>query len=276
MSSELKNRYRQIRKLSVQLKKQNISAYAASTAFFFFLSLVPMLILLCTIIPFTPLTASNLIMVVTDVTPDAIDSLVISLINEVYEKSAGILSMALLITFWSAGKGVLALMQGLNAIHAVEEERNYFVVRIVASFYTLIMLVMIILSLLIMVFGNALVEMLLHEIPHMQAVASFLLNFRFVVSWCILTVFFAMIYAYIPNRKLRFREQLSGAMFSAIVWSVFSWGFSLYVGNNSLGGVYGSLTIVMIVMLWMYFCMYIVLAGAYLNQYLNQKEEIES
>lgn len=257
-----------------ELKNENISAFAASTAFFLFLSLVPMLILLCTIIPYTPLTEQNLITVVTELTPDVMDPLVIGLIREVYEKSAGILSVALLVTLWSAGKGVLALMRGLNAINGVEEERNYFVVRIVASFYTLIVLVMIILSLFIMVFGNALVELLLYKIPHLQTLMSFLMNFRFIVVWAVLTVFFAMIYAYIPNRKLRLKEQLPGAMFSAIAWSVFSWVFSIYVGSNRLGGVYGSLTIVIVVMLWMYFCMYIVLLGAYWNQYLNKKNRV--
>lgn len=267
----MKGIIRRIREISTQLKKENISAFAASTAFFFFLSLVPMLIMLCTIIPFTPLTEQNLITAITDITPDVIDPLVVSLVNEVYEKSAGILSIALLATLWSAGKGVMALMRGLNAINDVEEERNYFFVRIVASFYTLIVLIMIILSLFIMVFGNALVDVLLYRIPRLQSVVFFLMNFRFIVVWVVLTVFFAMIYAYIPNRKLKFKEQLPGAMFSAIVWSVFSWGFSIYVGNSSLGGVYGGLTIVIIVMLWMYYCMYIVMLGAYLNQYLDDR-----
>ena len=61
---------------SAQMKKQNISAFAASIAFFFFLSVVPMLIMICTIIPFTPLTEENLVEAVTDVTPDKIDPLV--------------------------------------------------------------------------------------------------------------------------------------------------------------------------------------------------------
>lgn len=259
------------KEISAQLKSRNISAFAASTAFFLFLSLVPMLIMLCTIIPYTPLTEKNLIMAITDIMPNVMDPLVIGLVNEVYEKSAGILSIALLATLWSAGKGVMALMGGLNAINDVEEERNYFLVRIVASFYTMIVLLMIILSLLIMVFGNALVEVLLYKIPQLQSVVPFLMNFRFIVVWIVLTIFFAMIYAYIPNRKLKFREQLPGAMFSAIVWSVFSWGFSIYVENSGLGGVYGSLTIVIIIMLWMYFCMYIVMVGAYLNQYMDDE-----
>jgi len=228
-----------------------------------------MLIMVCTMIPYTPLTEQNLTTAIADVTPDIIDPLVQSLVREVYDKSAGILSFAILATLWTAGKGVMALMQGLNAINDVEEERNYFLVRMVASFYTLVMLVVMVISLFIMVFGNALVNVILHRIPQLRVVAAFLMNFRFIFVWFILTVLFAMIYSYIPNIKLRFRDQLPGAMFSAIVWSVFSWGFSIYVGWERAGGIYGSLSIIIIVMLWMYFCMYIVMVGAYLNRYFG-------
>ncbi len=262
------------RDFSVQMKKQNISAFAASTAFFLFLSLMPMLIVICAIIPFTPLTEQNLVAAITEVTPDAADLLAEGLIHEVYEKSAGILSIAVLTTLWAAGKGVLALIRGLNAINDVDEERNYFFVRMVASFYTLIMLLILIVSLFIMVFGNALVGLVLTKVPQLQVLVSFIMNFRFVFVWMILTILFAMIYAYIPNIKLKFKKQLPGAMFSAIVWSTFSWGFSMYVGWEQASGMYGSLSIVIIVMLWMYFCMYIIMLGAYLNRYFNQMEEV--
>ncbi len=256
-----------MRSFSVQMKKQNISAHAASTAFFFFLSLVPMLVMICTVIPYTPLTEENLVSVVTGITPDMIDPMAESLIGEVYEKSAGILSIALLATIWSAGKGVLALMRGLNDINDVEERRNYFFVRMVSSFYTVVMLLVVILSLFLMVFGNRLVNLILYKVPQLQSLFSFLMNFRFVVVWVVLTILFAMAYAYIPNVKLKFRGQLTGAMFTAIVWSVFSWGFSIYVDSGNAASIYGSVSIIVIVMLWLYFCMYIFLVGAYLNRY---------
>ncbi len=261
--------FRMMQKFSVQMKKQHISAFAASTAFFLFLSLVPMLIMVCTIIPYTPLTEENLMTAVTVIIPDVMDPLAKTLIAEVYDKSAGILSIAVIATIWSAGKGVLALMQGLNAINGVKEERNYFLVRLVSSFYTLVMLVIMILSLFVMVFGNALVAVVLYRIPQLQILVSFLMNFRFIFVWAVLTVLFAMIYAYIPNIKLQFREQLPGAMFSAIGWSVFSWGFSLYVGRAEAYNIYGRLSIIVIVMIWMYFCMYIIMVGAYLNRYFS-------
>ena len=254
---------------SSKMRKQNISAYAASIAFFFFLSVVPMLIAICTIIPFTPLTEEDLVMAVTDLTPEMVDPLAESLISDVYNRSAGILSVALFAMIWSAAKGVMALMQGLNAVNGVEEKRNYFVIRLIASLYTVVMLVVVILSLFIMVFGNQLVNLMLHRIPNLVRVVGFAMNFRFILVWVILSLLFAAVYAYVPDKKLHFKEQIPGAVFSAVVWSIFSWGFSIYVARGNTYGIYGSLSIIIIVLLWMYFCMYIIMIGACLNRYFN-------
>lgn len=249
-----------------RMKKQNISTYAASTAFFFFLSVVPMLILVCAILPYTPLTQENLAALVTDFLPVQIAPLAEGLIAEVYRNSSGMLSVALLATAWSAAKGVMALMRGLNSVNGVEEQRNYFVVRAIASFYTLVMLLVVILSLFVMVFGDQLVAFALHRIPSLQRVVSFAMNFRFLLVWAVLAVLFAAIYAYVPNKKLKFRDQIPGAVFASVVWSIFSWAFSYYVTYGNSYGIYGSLSIIVIVLLWMYFCMYIIMIGAFLNQ----------
>lgn len=252
--------------LSSGMKKKNISVFSAGTAFFFFLSLVPMLIMLCTLLPYTPLTKENLMMAVRDLMPERMAPLMEGLIREVYEKSAGILSVAAIATLWSAGKGVLALMRGLNAVNDVEEKRNYFVVRLIASFYTALMLVVLLLSLVVMIFGDRVVDMVLYRIPQLKILVEFLMCFRFLAVWVVLTLIFSAIYAYLPDKKLRFREQISGASFAAMVWGVFSWGFSLYVDWADYS-VYGSLAIIILIMLWMYFCMYIILVGAYLNTF---------
>ena len=110
-------------------------------------------------------------------TPDIADAMVESLVVDVYESSVGILPVALIAMVWSAAKGVMALMLGLNAVNGVDEKRNYFVIRFIASFYTLIMLVVLILSLFFMVFGNQLVDIALHRIPQLQMFVSLLMNF---------------------------------------------------------------------------------------------------
>jgi len=269
----MKRIYSAVKNFTGQMKRKNISAFAASTAFFLILSTVPMLIMICAVIPYTPVTQKNLQEAVTQLTPDMIDELVIRLISEVFDKSAGALSIAALATLWSAGKGVLALTRGLNAISGVDENRNYFLLRILASLYTVVMLVVLIVSLVVMVFGNQLVNLILYKVPQIRTLVRFLMNFRFLAVWAILMLLFAAIYAYVPDQKLKFKDQLPGAAFASVGWSIFSWGFSLYVNRSNTYTIYGSLSIVVIVMLWLYFCMYIIMIGAYLNRYLDERDE---
>lgn len=258
-----------MRDFGKQMSRKNISAFAASTAFFLFLSLVPMLIVICTVIPFTPLTESNLLQAITEITPDMLDPLMVEIVSDVYEKSAGVLSVAAVVTLWTAGKGMLALIRGLNAINEVEEERNYFVLRAVASVYTFVMLVILIMSLVINVFGKVLLDMLFHKVPGTEFLFDILVHFRFLVVWLIMTVLFAAVYAYIPNKRLKFKGQFLGAIFSAVVWNVFSWGFSVYVEVNGRYNTYGSLTMIILVMLWLYFGIYIFFIGAHINRYFG-------
>lgn len=265
--------YKMVREFTTSMKRENLSAFASSAAFFIFVSLVPILIVVCTIIPYTPLTQGNLLRIITEITPDRLDGIVVNIVEDVYVRSAGVLSVAIILTLWSAGKGVLAIIRGLNAVNDVEEERNYFVVRIVSSFYTLIILLIVLVSMILLVFGNRLINMLLRTVPRLEVLFSFLLNFRFLFVWAILTMIFSAFYTYLPNKKLRFRAQLPGASFAAVIWSIFSWGFSVYVNRGGAFSVYGSLAIVVIFMLWLYFCFYIIFIGAYVNRHMDELEE---
>lgn len=250
-----------------QMSKQNISAFSANTAFFIFLSLIPMLIMMCTIIPYTPLSEMSLVNAITEITPDAFNPLLVSVISQVYDKSAGILSVAAVATIWSAGKGVLALIRGLNAVNGVEEERNYFVVRTVASIYTVIVMIMLILLLIMSVFGNVIVIVIEKYIPNISLLFDVLFKLRFILVWTVLTFFLTLIYAYLPARKRKLFYQIPGAAVSAILWSGFSWIFSAYVDSYDGVTAYGTLSIIILIMLWLYFGIYIVMVGAYLNRY---------
>jgi membrane protein len=73
----------------------------------------------------------------------------------------------------------------------------------------------------------------------------------------------------VPDKKMKYKKQLPGALFSAILWYVFSYVFSLYVDRFNGYSIYGSLTFVVVIMLWFYFCMYIILMGAQMNRYFS-------
>ena len=258
-----------LRDFNWQMTKKNISAFAASTAFFLFLSMIPLLMALCAVLPYTTLTEDNLISAITQFTPDAMDAMVVRIVSDVYARSAGTITVFALVAIWSAAKAMLALIYGLNEVNDFEEKRNYFVLRTIACFYTVIILVAIVIALLVMVVGNVIVDILLADIPPLHIVVRFIMHFRFLVSWVILTFIFAMIYAFVPSRKLRFKQQLPGAAFAAVLWSAASFAFAVYVDHFNGFGTYGSLTTVVILMLWFYMLMYILMIGAHINRYFG-------
>lgn len=257
-----------IRNFIKKVSRDNVSAHAASTAFFLFLSLIPLLMLVCSILPYTPVTESMLMQFMVELTPDAADGLMVFLVEEVYDQSAGVISAAAVTTVWVAAKGMLALMRGLNAVNGVMERRNYFILRAEACMYTLLMLAALVIALVILVFGNKLSGMLLYRVPRLGMLVSVFMHIRFVPVWLILTAVFAILYTYVPRVKTRLCYQLPGALFAAVAWSCFSWGFSLYVDKFNGLSMYGNLTTIIIVMLWLYFCMYLLLVGANINRYL--------
>ena len=252
-----------------QMTKKNIAAFAASTAFFLFLSMIPLLMALCAILPYTALTEDNLINAIMRFTPDAMNGLVIGVVSDVYARSAGTITVFAIVTVWSASKAMLALIYGLNEVNDFEEKRNYFVIRFIACIYTVIILVAMIVALFVMVFGNVIVDLLLVDFPPLHIFMQFFVHFRFLFSWIVLTFIFTLIYAFVPGKKLRFKRQIPGAAFAAVLWSAASFVFSVYVDNFNGFGAYGGLTTVVVLMFWFYLLMYILLIGAHINRYFG-------
>lgn len=252
-----------------KLKKDNLSAHAASAAFFMFLSIFPILILLCSILPYTHISKADLLRVVTDFLPSTLDPLAISVIEEFYEKSAAVISISAVFIVWSAAKGILALLRGLNSVQDVSETRNYFILRFWSSIYTVILLILIVFTLIVVVFGNPIINKLLSKLPSVRYTAVILMPFRYLVVIVALAVVFACMYALIPNRKNKIWDKVPGAVFASLGWTVFSWGFAVYVDRYGVFNMYGSLTTIVIIMLWLYFCMYILLLGDEVNSFLQ-------
>lgn len=252
--------------------KRHTSAYAAQAAYFIILSFIPFMLLLMTSVKYTPLTRQEVVKAVMQVCPESFQSFIEGIVNEVYEKSLGVVPVSALIAMWSAGKGIQALTNGFNCIYQVNETRNYLVTRIRAVFYTLVFVISIVLTLILQVFGNSLQRELSRRFPFMDKLIAMIISMRVVITLSTLCLVFLMMYKFIPNRKATFRSQMPGAVLSSVCWSVFSFCFSLYIDFYSgASNMYGSMTTVVLILLWMYFCMMFVMIGAQVNHYFEEK-----
>lgn len=249
-----------------KLRRDDISAYASSIAFFLFLSLIPLLVLICFLIPYTPFSEADLMIICMNLIPKQVNPWIIGLINRIYDKPKGILPVTFLITVWSAGKGMLALMRSLNRINDVMEERGYFKLRLISSFYTVVILIVLIVTFVLGVFGRNILEWVMKKTVGIVELSSKIIS---LISFSVMMIFsvvaFSGIYTYIPNKKLSFKKQIPGAVFVAAAWSIFTFGFSLYIEYFSGFTAYGTLGTIVLFLLWLYFCCYIMLLGAVLN-----------
>ena len=265
----IKKLYRIFYDFGKQLQRDNISAYASSTAFFFFLSVAPMLLVACAIITYTPITEEILATTVTGFLPDEFDYIAVRFIDQMYNKAHAIIPFAVVVAVWSAGKGMMGLQMGLNRAHGVIETRNYVIIRLQASLYMLITLVAIILSLVLSILTKNMAAFIGKIFPASENLFRFFSNYRFLFGWIILTFLFALIYTFIPNIKLRFKYQLPGAAICAVGWQLYTYGLSLYIQYFGGFSMYGSLSTLIVVLFWLYFSMTLLLLGANLNRYFK-------
>ena len=252
-----------------ECRRDNVSAYAAQSAFFIIMSLIPFAMLFISLIQYTPVTKSMVMELINRLMPGYISPFLIGIINEVYRNSVGIVSVAAIMAVWSAAKGIQCLTNGLNSVYDIEETRNWIFLRFRAILYTLMLVAAIVVSLTLMVFGNSLQHLIAKYIPFVANITQGILKCRSLILLAMMMVFFLMLFKMLPNRKAELKSQLPGSVMSAVGWSLLSFGISVYVDYFNGFSMYGSLTSIVIVMIWLYFCMYIFFGGALVNKWIT-------
>lgn len=254
-----------------RFSKHRVAASAAHTAFFIMLSFIPCIILLFSLLQFTGIERVDVLMAIQRIVPREMQVFCTGVIKEAYSKTATTVSLSALATLWSAGRGMMALTEGLQWIAGIREERNYIAVRIRATCYTVAFLLLIIVFLLLGVFGNSLLGLAVKRFPVVTYVAELIRNIKNVFLLFFAVVIFALIYRFMPGEQQKIKYHMPGAFISSIGWFGFSYIFSIYVDEyNGFSNMYGSLTTIVLVMLWLYFGMYITLIGAEINHMLAE------
>ncbi len=239
------------------------------------LSLIPIILLLMTLVQYTPITMTAVMDALSQVFPSSVEGMIRSIVTQAYAQSGSVISVTILVALWSAGKGVLSVTSGLNCVYENIETRNYIYLRIRASFYTVLFILAIVLSLLLSVFGNSISAIVNEHAPFFRHITDFIIRIRTVVTLAVLTCFWDIVYRFLPNRKNRrkttLKRQLPGAVFTACGWLLISFLFSMYLDIfTGFSSMYGSMTTLILIMLWLYMCMYVILLGGEVNALLER------
>ena len=256
-----------------KVSASRIGAYSAQTAFFMFLSFIPLIMLILSLLFLIGSTTDILASATNEFSPVFLDTFIDTYIDEIVVN--GRLSMTIVssvVLLWSASRGIFAIIGGLNSVYEIKEERNYFVIRILAVFYTIAFVVMLVGVLLMMVFGNEISSFLYSFFPNLNGLVYIISSLRFILGFVILILFFSILYKTLPSAKMKFIDQIPGAVMTSAGWVSFSILFSFFVDNfSNYANIYGSLTAIIVLLLWLYICMYIMFIGAEINCILATK-----
>ncbi len=253
------------------LGRRRITTYSAACAYYLFMSLVPMIMLVVSVVQYTPLTESLILDTLSDYVPDQLYQIVETIVSSIYSGGRVALTVSILLTIWSASKSMKALMRGMDSVYDAARSEDFFVFSLRACFYMVIFVALLLVSLLVMVYGGEILALLYDLLPHGGAVdwlfglARYL---RYVVFLAVLTLVFSFTYWRMPARRLRYMSQWPGAAFCAVSWVLFSLIFSAYVSVSGIFGAYGVIGTVMVAMMWVYYCFYFLLLGGYINHYI--------
>lgn len=253
-----------------QLKKDSISAFAAQAAFFLILSITPLCSLLLTLVRFLPITESTVVQALMTVVPPSLEPVISTVIWELFNQSTGtLISISALVAIWSAGKAIMAIIRGLNSVYHVTEKRNYVLLRIISALYTIVLVAAFLITLILILFGNALYNVFKKYTPLLSDLVGIFVDNKILLTIGFLIILFIFLYRLVPNNSSKLFT-IPGAVFSSVGWVVFSYLFSIYIDKfTRYSYTYGSLSAIGLVMLWIYICMYIVFIGAEINQYFR-------
>lgn len=246
-----------------------IGLHAAAGAYYLFLSLGPFIALLLALVPHLPLPQTELPALLLTHTPEAVRELVYLLLSRLHSGSLAALGLSLTAELWSAGKFFSGLLHGLCEIYDGEHIAGFLRRRLFGVLYTLALLAFIVLYLALRLWGESLLSLVQRLFPALEPAVAAALGAGPLLFPILLTLAIALLFRWLPRRRLPFLPQLPGAAAVTAGWFLFSRAYSFLVERFRFFSVYGSLAIVFLSLFWMYGSLYILFLGAWLNTRLK-------
>lgn len=257
-----------------RVNEDDVSGLASQLAYFFLLSLFPLLIVIVTLLPYLPISEVDLLGVIRDFAPEETMMLIESNLREIMANHNGkLLSFGVIGTIWSASNGINAVVRAFNKAYDVKESRSFLKARGMAILFTFAMIFIFILALLLPVFGKEIGLFLFSEFGLSTEFLAIWNTLRWLVSSIILFIVFTVLYWMAPNKKIKCMSVIRGAIFTTIGWIVTSLAFSYYVGNfGNYSATYGSIGAIIVLMIWLYLSGFIIILGGEINAYYSRRE----
>lgn len=261
---------RVIKNLYKRFIEDDIPALGAQLTYNLLLSFFPFLIVTLAILSYVPITRETALNDLSKLLPADVYVLVQQVLREVrIPGREAFISFGTAGTILAASSGAGALMKGINKAYNQKETRPFWSTRMVSIIFTLGLALVILLTGILLVFGERLIKHLLNYTGFPYLSASIWNLLRFLIPLLSMLTVFIWMYHHIPNKKLSIKEVIPGAVFSTLGTILASLAFSYYINHfATYSRTYGSIGGIIVLLLWLYWSSIVLLLGGELNALL--------
>jgi membrane protein len=262
------------RRFYKEFEEDTVTDCAAQLAYYFLFSLFPLLFFLVTLVAYLPI-APGAVDLVLERVGHLMPGEALQLIREHLESLVGetrpkLLTLGVLVTLWSASRGVDALRKSLNLAYDVPESRPWWKTQLLSMLMTLAGTLLIPIAVAVFVLGGRLGQWIADKLAIIDEFVLFWNLMRWPFTAGLVMLALALSYYLLPDVKQRFKYITPGSVLGSVMWLLLTWGFTQYVEHFGKYNVtYGSIGGVVVLLLWLYITGLIFILGGELNAILE-------
>ena len=270
MSNEKEKKVSFIIGLIKKIFKDDIIGNGAQLAYFLMLAFIPFLIFLITLIGKSRISSDDLLMFLSAIMPKTSFELIKTTIGTIIDtQRSDVMWGSIILAIWVSSSGFGAVIKGLNMSYDVQETRSYILRKFLSIVYTLLLAWTIAMTLLLFVFGGVIEKFIILKLHHQFLIKIFWYAGRYSIILIVMFIIFLFLYNVTPCKRLGWKEVMPGAIFTTIGWIITSLIFTFYVNNfNNYARIYGGLSAVFAIMIWLFISSLTLLVGGELNAYI--------
>jgi membrane protein len=260
-----------VRFILKEIEDDAIVTRANSMSFSFFLAIFPSIIVLFTLLAYTPLYEnfdSVLLTSIQQIMPGSAGKMLFKTIEDIATiPRSGLLSFGFFLAIWFSSNGMMSMMSGLEKEYeGCFRQRGSFEKRLIAIELTFLLAMILVASVVFVILGNTILEFIFQYIRADWFTRMSLFSFRWIVIFSLFYAGISTIYRFGAPTTPKITFFNPGALIATVLSILTSWFFSFYVDNfGNYNKVYGSIGTLIVLMVWIQLNSMILLIGFEIN-----------
>ena len=264
-----------IKKVKEQMNHREIKALPEQIAFNLIMAIVPLLVVIVQLGTYLSLNTDLVKYLITAYAPQEVQQLLLYLFDTTSAPQSGTLFVLLtaISFFWLISKGFYGISTAANTTYQVPLMKFAYLERIFSFMMLCFMILLLVVAIILALFGQAIISLVFHLLNiQVDSYMIILLNtLQSTISFISYFSFFVLLFYLSPTIKIKIHEIIPGALVTAVGWSVASIGFSFYVNYiANYNKFYGSLSVIIILLFWLYILGYTIMIGLQVNYILKR------